>query len=734
MLLSQYRSIRIRHLLTGVVALFIPVASFAQEASSPSPTVGVVLSGGSAKGLAHIGVLRVLEEYGVPVHVVTGTSMGAIVGGLYAAGYTPSELDEIVREVDWAALFSGVGGSPDPPDANWASGQHVFALPLKNGLPTLPSNIVSGQQVFQLLARLTWRAHGARDFSKLRVPFAAVAADLETGEAVALTSGFLPDAIQASMALPAVFEPVKIGDRSFVDGGVVRNLPAQDAVELGASVLICSDVSDPLIPADSIDTALQTMTQVMLFEGDRSNEEQRALCDVTLRMQFARGTGMEFTRATNLIAFGDSAARASIDDILAVTRGSAPARSTFTPLPDTVNVSTISLSLDGRPDAAVLGKGLGLELPDSLTAVDLDGVLSKAYGTGRYRFVHYRTDSIAAAGAAGTDRSLVVQAERADRARLGFGLRYESTYKASLLLTGLFHGLGNPTSDLRLDLRLGQQIRIAGAYLYRATPGTAFAAGGSIGFTRTPVDVFDAGQTVAELRFDSYTADGLAGVAFGPRVNLAFRIHGEHLRGKTAIAPAAADSTSTFYTVGGQFRANWYDREYLPMHGAAIVAKSEFASTAIGGGATFSHHVVDLHGHLPFHRRASIMARATVGGSSGEGLPLNYVFMLGGANPQFIWPDRQFPFFGIENQELKGRAIQRFSLGVRVEPIDRLFASLEWNTGTTYEAWAFDPAQYLNAYGVTLGVGTPFGGIALRVGGLGFTEAPIFQVDFGSRF
>lgn len=713
----------------------MPATSFAQDASSLSPTVGVVLSGGSAKGLAHIGVLRVLEEYGVPVHVVTGTSMGAIVGGLYAAGYTPSELNDIVREVDWAALFSGVGGSPDPPNADWASGQHVFALPLKSGLPTLPSNIVSGQQVFQLLARLTWRAHGVRDFSKLRVTFAAVAADLETGEAVALTSGFLPDAIQASMALPAVFEPVKIGDRSFVDGGVVRNLPAQDAIDLGASVLICSDVSDPLLPADSVDTALQTITQVMLFEGDRSNEEQRALCDVVVRMQFARGAGMEFDRASDLIAFGDSAARASIDDILAVTRGSSPHRSAFTPLPDAVNVSTMSVSFDGTPDvSAAIGRALGLGLPDSLTADDLDRALSKAYRTGRFRFVHYRTDSIAAADAAGTDRSLVIQAERADRARLGFGLRYESTYKASLLLTGLFHGLGNPTSDLRLDLRLGQQIRIAGAYLYRATPGTAFAAGGSIGFTRTPVDVFDAGQTVAELRFDSYTADGLAGVAFGPRANLAFRIHGEHLRAKTAIAADAADSTSSFYTVGGQFRANWYDREYFPMRGAAVVAKSEFASTAIGSGATFSHHVVDLHGHLPFHRRASVMARATVGGSSGDGLPLNYVFMLGGANPQFIWPDRQLPFFGIENQELKGRAIQRFSLGVRVEPIDRFFASLEWNTGTTYEAWAFDPAQYLNAYGVTLGVGTPFGGIALRVGGLGFSEAPIFQVDFGSRF
>ena len=721
--------------LAGAAIGLAPTPSSAQD-PPPIQSVGVVLSGGSAKGLAHIGVLRVLQEYGVPVDIVTGTSMGAIVGGLYAAGYTTDELETVALDADWGSLFGGVGGPPKPPTANWAEGQHTLTLPLGKSGPTLPSNLVTGQAIHQLLARLTWRAHGVRDFSKLSVSFAAIAADLETGEAVAVTSGSLAEAIQASMALPAIFEPVAIGDRVFVDGGVSRNLPAQDALELGASVLICSDVSEPLVPADSLGNALKTMTQVMSFAGNQSNEEQRALCDVTIRMQFSRGAGLQFDRAGDWIALGDSAARASIDEVLAVTRQSTAAeRSVFTPLPQRVSVASAAVTsdnVDTEPSAML--SALGLRLPDTLTALQLDDALSRAYRTGRYQSVHYTTEAGATTASAGEDRALMIRTERADPARLGIGIRYESRYKASLLFTGMFYGLGNATSDMRIDVRLGQQVRLAGDYRYRSSPGVAFMAGGGIGFTRMPFDVFRDGAAVAELRFESFTADAFAGLAIGPRFNVAFKVHAEHMLGKTAIAPITADTTNTFYTIGGQLSGNWYGREYFPMRGAAILAKSEFANRAIGSGGTFSHHVIDLHGHLPVHRQVSIKARATVGGSSGSDLPLDYLFTLGGANPQFLWPDRQFPFFGLANQELLGRAMQRFSVAVQVKPVKQVFLALEWNTGTTYDEWAFNPDEYSNAYGLTLGMETLLGGIALRFGGLGFKEAPIIQIDLGSRF
>jgi hypothetical protein len=294
--------------------------------------------------------------------------------------------------------------------------------------------------------------------------------------------------------------------------------------------------------------------------------------------------------------------------------------------------------------------------------------------------------------------------------------------------------VGNATSDARIDLRLGQQFRIAGDYLYRSKPGLALAAGGRIDANRTPFDVFEEGQAIAELDLRTAAANGVAGFALGSRFFAALRVHGEYSRWRTAIAPEVGDTTVTFYTIGGVIRGNWYGTEYFPRSGAALMAKSEFANSVIGGGLTFSHHIVDAKAHLPVHSRVSILTRATAGAAFGDDVPLNYVFTLGGANQHYILPDRQFPFFGLKMQELTGRAIQRFSLGIQIEPVTNVFASVQWNTGTTYDEWEFDIDQYINGYGVTFGAETLLGGIALTLSERSFKEAPNVRIDFGSRF
>src|SRR6059058_2654289 len=192
--------------------------------------VGVALSGGAARGLAHIGVLKVLEEAGVPVDVITGTSMGSVVGGLYAVGYTAAQLDTIVTTEDWYRLLTDPVDRRDlAVERKFTEDHYLLTLPIQRGGIKLPKSVVPGQRISQLLTGLTWSAHAIRDFRALPIPFAAVATDLETGKAVVLDHGFLPDAIRASMALPSVFSPVELADTSVIDGGVIRNLPAQDA-------------------------------------------------------------------------------------------------------------------------------------------------------------------------------------------------------------------------------------------------------------------------------------------------------------------------------------------------------------------------------------------------------------------------------------------------------------------------------------------------------------------------
>ncbi|MBD3165280.1 hypothetical protein GF324_01660, partial [bacterium] len=216
-----------------LLPLFL-LPAFLAAAETDRPRVGLILSGGAAKGLAHIGVLQVIEEAGLEVDIVTGTSMGAIVGGLYSIGYTPDEIADIVRDTDWNVLFSDRSRRREtsmllkPYESRF-----LVSLPVRDFKVDLPSGMITGQRAMAMLTQLTWPVHHIHDFSEFPRSFACVATDVETGEAVRLTDGFLPEAIRASFSIPSIFQPVTIEGRTLIDGYVARNLPAEDAEELG---------------------------------------------------------------------------------------------------------------------------------------------------------------------------------------------------------------------------------------------------------------------------------------------------------------------------------------------------------------------------------------------------------------------------------------------------------------------------------------------------------------------
>ncbi|HET7457077.1 MAG TPA: patatin-like phospholipase family protein, partial [Gemmatimonadaceae bacterium] len=287
-----------------------PITSRFPLTGSP-PTVALVLSGGSAKAFAHIGVLKVVEQVGLPVDLVTGTSMGGIVGGLYAIGYTPAMLERVALGTDWDGVFQGAARRDQlRPAQKLGDGRWVLTFPIRGGRVRLPAGLVPRQRVDDVLTRLTWSVPDARDFRAFPIPFAAVATDLETGESVRLDHGVLSDALQASMALPGVFAPMKLDGHSYVDGGVARNLPAQDARDMGATVVVCVDVSDPLLPADSLESAADVLLQTITFQMQRSNEAQRKLCDVLITPDITGLPATSFTKAAVWIARGEAAAEA----------------------------------------------------------------------------------------------------------------------------------------------------------------------------------------------------------------------------------------------------------------------------------------------------------------------------------------------------------------------------------------------------------------------------------------
>ena len=725
-----------RSLLPAFVALL--VLSAALPARLSAQRVGLALSGGAARGLAHIGVLKVLADAGVRVDVVAGTSMGSVIGGLYAVGYTPAQLDSIITSVDWSRLLTDPVDRRDlPVDRKYTEDHYVLTLPIARGSIKLPQSVVPGQRIFQLLTRLTWSVHGVRDFRQLSLPFTAVATNLETGTAKVLDHGFLPDALRASMALPSVFSPVEIDDSVLIDGGVIRNLPAQDARALGADVLICSDVTDPLEPRDSLRSFADVLLQSVSFRIWDSQKFERAQCDVLILPEVRGFSSAGFTRARELIARGEAAARAAlprIDSVLARLAPRSPrTRVERPPLvePESVLVTHVRFDSMAGVTPEFLRRVFGVRDRTWVTPRVLDHRIDRLYATGLFESVRYRLDPAPEGGPDERELTLLVR-ERAG-GRFGLGLRYDSRYKASLLLSGAF-GVPGFGSNAQVDARLGQQIRVGIGGSQTAGSSRPVALGARVDYVRSPFDLYAAGHQVAEARVDLGAVTTSLSTNFGAGGLAAVRVKAEHAHwGESVSAIDSAPINRTFYTAAAVLEADTYDRGLYPRRGFGFRGVSEWGNRLVGQGTAFSHQLVDLHLFLPLLPTVSLWAGATLGATGGTPPP-DYLFSLGGARPYYLFPDRDIPFYGLNTQELRGRHLQKAELGVQWEFLPDWFGRVGWNAGTVLDHWTWYPARWVDGVGVELGVRTFAGRLSLTATGNAHSQWPMVDVDLGYPF
>jgi NTE family protein len=291
------------------------------------PSVGLVLSGGGARGAAHVGVLRVLEQLRIPIDCIAGTSSGAIVGGLYAAGLDPDAVQRVYVEVDWNRAFS------DRPSRRTRSFRRKLddatflgnlELGIVDGGFRLPSGVIAGQHINTLLKTATLHSSSAESFDHLAIPFRAIATDMNTGRMVVLGRGDLARAMRASMSVPAIFAPVEIDGRLLADGGLVRNLPVDVARVMGAEVIIAVDVGTPLAGkqelADLVGLSVQVINVLTQQNVDQSLEQLRA-DDVLIKPPLGELGATDFERGPEAVDIGRDAAHAALAPLaqLAVT-------------------------------------------------------------------------------------------------------------------------------------------------------------------------------------------------------------------------------------------------------------------------------------------------------------------------------------------------------------------------------------------------------------------------------
>ena len=307
-----------------MLAMFCPepaAQTAAPAAAASPPRIGLALSGGGARGIAHVGVLKVLEELRIPIHCVTGTSMGAIVGGTFAAGTSPTEMEKVVLAADWDEIFRD-----RPPRQEIAVRRKVddyktlFApeYGVKDSGLALPTGVIAGVSIESFFRVLATPALGVSDFQKLPIPFRAMATDIETGESVVLDHGSVAQAMRASMSVPAAIAPVEIDGRLLVDGGIANNLPINEARKLCADVVIAVNISTPPLKRKEITSALNVATQLVNFLGKQTVDDQLkglGKQDVLIEPDLGDISAATFDRSVEAIKIGEQATRAMADSL-----------------------------------------------------------------------------------------------------------------------------------------------------------------------------------------------------------------------------------------------------------------------------------------------------------------------------------------------------------------------------------------------------------------------------------
>lgn len=446
-----------KHLLY-ILTLLITASAFAQEVVKDDPKVGLVLSGGGAKGLAHIGVLKKIEEAGTRIDYIGGTSMGAIIGGLYAAGYSANQLDSIFKAVDFDRLIQDdIPRSAKTFYEKNETERYAVTLPFEGFHIRLPSGISKGQNVYNLFSKLTNHISDVDDFSKLPIPFLCVATNIENGNAIVLERGYLPRAISASGALPSLFSPVYIDDMLLVDGGVVNNYPIDEIRKKGIDVIIGVDVQDSLRDRTNLLSGLEVLTQINNFRTISDMKVKRKKTDIYLNPNIKDFNVVAFDDGEKIIEAGYEEATTKMTELEALAARQKPQEKKKVEFKKETSLYITSVEIAGNESysrAYVLGK-LKLKTPAEVTYEKFNQGVNNLSATGNFADINYRLLE----DEKGHYKLRFQLRESSVKTLLRLGAHYDDLYRTGALLNVTRKRLFTNNDIASLDFVVGDNIR-----------------------------------------------------------------------------------------------------------------------------------------------------------------------------------------------------------------------------------------------------------------------------------
>ena len=720
---------------TTILLLFFFVVQVQAQVVGPNEEVkvGLVLSGGGAKGLAHIGALKVIEEAGVKIDYIGGTSMGAIVGALYASGYSATQLDSIFRNTDFNRLISdnlprGVKTFYEKEDSE----RYAIKLPFDNFKIAIPQGFSGGQNIYHELVKHLYHVKDVNDFGKLPIPFVCIATNVETGEQVNLESGYLPEAIMASGTLPSLFEPFTIDGKVLIDGGVVNNYPIDEVKKMGADIIIGVDVQHGLRDRSDLLSATEILLQINNFRTAEDMVEKSAQTDIYIKPNMSNYSVMDFDLEDEIITMGENATRVKFEELRKVASRQIEYVSELEPIAPVDSLLVTRLIIRGDNESYTRGyvKGkLRFTLGDKTTFEKLQQGISNLAATGNFETIRYELLSH------GDSEDLILKLdETQNKTFLKIGAHYDDLYNSAAILNLTRKNLIFGDDVASFDFILGDNVRYN--LQYYIDKGTYWSFGvnsryndfekeidfdliqsnfqvlGNENLNTINIDVLDLTnqiylQTVWQeefalsvglehkyLRYSTRTLAGLDG-------------------GNTQLGPNSDERTyfekSNFYSIYGQLKLDTYDNKYFPKRGLYFDGDLHFyvlSSDFNDNFKEFSIAKARMGTAFPILENLSLNLETEGGFKLGTSGVTTFDFVLGGYGNNLI--NNFTPFIGYDFLSLPGNSYVKAygRLDLEIAPKNHVmftanFANVDDDIFRTGE-WFTDPNY--SGYGISYGL------------------------------
>ena len=711
-----------------IIFIFIMAGLYPYATTAQRPGVGLTLSGGGARGLAHIGILQAIDSAGLKIDYVTGTSMGSIVGGLYAIGYTGDSIEAMARKLDWNALFSN---RPVMDDISYEEkaeyNRYMIEIPFEYGKPKLASGVISGEQLWLELAKMCWPVRDVKDFTKFSIPFKCIATDVATGEIVTLDSGEVVSCMRASMAIPSVFTAVKIGDRKLVDGGVVRNFPTITARDMGADIIIGSNVSNGLRPADELQTPIDILYQLGFYKDAQDFAEARKLANIYIHHELKGYGAASFGSVDSILEEGKRKGREMYpvfkrlaDSLNALYSVPPPANRRLPVVPD-IEITEIRVNGLVHSDEKFFRGRLGLEPGGCYSPDKIREAILNVYGTRFYKQITYDMQPL------GYGRSeLDITVEETPLTYVKLGLHYNTFTNVSAIINITQRNFVVPNSRAFVTAAVSENPRLRAEYFKYLGRKRNVGFGLGAYYENDPLNYYDGFRKIQEYRSKYANVDVHMQFMLNRVMALGVGTRWEYMRVKPKLSPyVELDGNNKQYQSFLYYGLNTIDRKLYPTRGAQIQLEGgvvygqnpDITLREMGEvlpldslGYNFNDYqrlTLKMNYYFPLSRKSTLNVNGYAGFNFNYDLELLNDFMIGGVTD---FSRNQIPFVGLYDGEINTSSVAAVQLGWQYEAFRNLFLIPRVNAAVyDLNGKASPKYQYVTGYGVTAGFASRLG-------------------------